>query len=136
MPIGATDWSEAFFDSVRRVADPLADEAVESLFAGGDLAGANELLRTLLRNDQVPPDQLPTRVRDYLAESKRLPSWMDKNRVETGRRIFARHGPLNLLVLACASLPACYVQGNEARVLGLTQRSVRKPTTAKGLQRR
>ena len=122
MPIRAADWSDAFFDSVRRVGDPLADEVVESLFVGGDLTGANELLRTLLRNDQVPLDRLPTPVRDYLAASKRLPSWMDKNRVETGRHIFARHGPLNLLVLACASLPACYVQGNEARVLGLTQR--------------
>lgn len=122
MPIRPADWSEAFFDSVRFVADPPADGAVESLFASGDLGGANELLHTLLRNDQIPPDRLPIGIRDFLADSRQLPSWMDKERVEMGRGIFSRHGPLNLLVLASASLPACYVQGNEARVLGLTQR--------------
>lgn len=123
MPIVGTSaqWTDAFLDRMRGVADRAPDEAVEQVIAAGSLGQVNRMLATLIRNDQAPPSELPAPVRDFLADSA-LPAWADPTKIAIAQSLFMEHGPLCLATLACASLPACYVERHEARVLMTTQK--------------
>ena len=124
MPIvGAPDqWTGPFFDHMRRVADPPAEQVIEQVIAAGSLGQVNRLLATLIRNDQAPPSELPGPVREFLQASAALPPWADQAKIARAQALFMEHGPLCLATLACASLPACYVARHEARVLMTTQK--------------
>jgi hypothetical protein len=126
MPIagGAEQWTSAFFDQARLIGDPPADHAIRAVVESGSLRDVNRLLRTLIRNDQPPPGDLPAPVADFLLSSAQLPAWTDANTILAGQQVFVRHGPLCLAALACASLPFCYAQRSEALVLGTTQKLV------------
>ncbi len=118
-------WTHDYLDRMRGVADPPADEAIEKVIAAGSLGQVNRLLATLIRNDQPPPAELPPTVRDFLEVSAALPQWADPAKIAVAQTVFMSHGPLCLATLACASLPACYVQLHEARVLMTTQKLAR-----------
>ena len=125
MPIsGSQPWTDAFLDDMRLEGDPPADVAIRAVIASGSLAAVNRLLRSLIRNDQPPPEELPAAVSAYLDSTAALPSWADAAKVRAGQQVFVKHGPLCLASLACASLPACYAQRNEALVLGTTQKLI------------
>ncbi|MEZ5392150.1 MAG: oxygenase MpaB family protein [Bryobacterales bacterium] len=126
MPIagGAEQWTDAFLDQARLLGDAPADAAVRRVVESGSLGRVNRLLRTLVENDQPPPGDLPAPVAEYLATTAVLPSWADANTILAGQQVFVRHGPLCLAALACGSLPLCYAQRSEARVLGTTQKLV------------
>ena len=126
MPIsGAVElWTDDFLDQMRLMGDPPADLAIRAILEAGSLGAVNGLLRTLIRNDQPPPADLSGPVGEYLVATAALPQWADHDRILAGQQVFVRHGPLCLAALACASLPACYAQHNEARVLGVTQKLV------------
>lgn len=127
MPIAGDPphWTDAFLDQMRQEGDPAADDAIAEVIESGSLGDVNRLLRTLIRNDQTPPAELPQPVRDYLTETAALPAWADRDKIRAGQAVFREHGPLCLASLACASLPACYAQRAEARVLGATQKLAR-----------
>ena len=124
MPIAATPqgWSDAFLDEMRGAGDPLADDAVAQLFANNSMAEVRELLRHLSDNDQPLPAGLPEEVHEYLRQSSSLPDWADTELIAAGQTLFIAQGPLCLMSLACASLPACYVSESIATVLGVTQK--------------
>lgn len=124
MPIsgGPQPWTDAFLDQKRLEGDPAADDAVAAVIRSGSLGDVNRLLRTLIRNDQPPPAELPEPIVAYLDSTSALPNWADLAKVRAGQEVFRLHGPLCLASLACASLPACYAQRAEARVLGTTQK--------------
>ncbi|MDQ6758496.1 MAG: DUF2236 domain-containing protein [Acidobacteriota bacterium] len=120
--------SDAFLDSMREVGDPLADNAVGELFAGGDLKAVNSVMRTLVENDQPPPEALPPVIRDYLAKSEGLPAWADPGKIKTGQEVFWRLGPEAIAMLLCYSLPFCYAGRKGVQVLALTSRLYTNPT--------
>jgi hypothetical protein len=126
MPIvgGPEQWTDVFLDQARLLGDPPADEVLRAVVSSGSLSAVNGLLRTLIRNDQPPPGDLPAAVAEYLVSSAALPAWADPDRILAGQQVFVRHGPLCLAALSCASLPACYAQRQIARVLGVTQKLV------------
>ncbi len=70
-------WTDSFLDAKRRIGDPPADRVVDDLFTAGNVDAVNALLRTLVRNDQVPPDELPPIVAEYLRDTVLLPPWAD-----------------------------------------------------------
>ncbi|HEX2441543.1 MAG TPA: oxygenase MpaB family protein [Methylomirabilota bacterium] len=115
-------WSDALLDGMRREGDPLADATVKAVFDAGAVAAVNRLLTTLVRNDGVPTDGLPAEVKGYLEASALLPGWADPARIRIGEGLFLRYGLTSFGILACASLPECYVLRDVAAVLGTTQR--------------
>jgi hypothetical protein len=115
-------WSDELLDRRRREGDPLADRTVQAVFDKGAVAAVNRLLTTLVRNDGVPAAGLPPEVTDYLAASAPLPAWADAGRIRMGEDVFMRYGFTSFGILACASLPECYVLRDVAAVLGTTQR--------------
>jgi len=115
-------WSDELLDRMRRESDPLADATVRAVFGKGAVAAVNQLLTTLVRNDDIPAGPWPQELAEYLRASERLPSWADAALIRTGENVFLRYGLTSFGILACASLPECYVLRDVAAVLGTTQR--------------
>ena len=107
---------------MRQEGDVLADKTVAALFAGGGIPSVNSVWGVLLKNDQIPPEDLPAEVVDYFKQSSQLPNWADRKLIEQGEQFFTDHGLFCLASLLCASLPECYVMKKAARVLVATQR--------------
>ena len=120
--------SDLFLDSMREVCDPLADDAVGQLFSAGDVKAVNGLMRTLVENDQPPPEALPPVIRDYLQKSEGLPTWADPAKIKVGEEVFWRLGPEAIANLLCYSLPFCYAARKGVQVLALTSRLYTNPT--------
>ena len=70
-------WSDERLDRMRREGDPLADATVRAVFGQGAVAAVNQLLTTLVRNDDIPAGPWPHELAEYLRASERLPSWAD-----------------------------------------------------------
>jgi hypothetical protein len=120
-------WNDALLDPMRLTMDPLADAAVESVFRSSDVEGVNALMRTLVGNNDLVPEELPGELRDFLYQASVLPSWADKARVHAGQLLFHRYGWIIVSILHCGSLPACYALAKGAEVLYRTQRLGKYP---------
>ena len=115
-------WSVDLLDRMRREGDPLADATVRAVFDQGAVAAVNELMTTLVRNDDIPAGPWPPQLAEYLRISGTLPPWADAALIRSGENVFLRYGLTSFGILACASLPECYVLRDVAAVLGTTQR--------------
>ncbi|MEZ4407054.1 MAG: oxygenase MpaB family protein [Polyangiales bacterium] len=111
----------AALDALRATTDPLADAVVDAVYRDGHLAEVNRLIDVMVRNDSVPPAQLPPAARGYFAETAALPPWVDRAQVALGQDVFARHGVLVLAALLTASLPECYTMHHGVKVLAATR---------------
>lgn len=120
--IPQTRWNDEFLDSMRQVMDPPADDVVRRLYEEGEVGAVNRLMKQLVHNDELPAAEMPAYVSDFLAESARLPDWMDEAKIKVAEDFFACHGPLIGMALQCASLPECYANAKAAQVLHLTAR--------------
>ena len=107
---------------MRGIGDPPADSAIALISSAGEVQGVNEMMRTLVANDGIVPESLPSAVRDYLAASAQLPAWADPARIQAGEHVFWRYGPAIIAILHCYSLPFCYAARKGVQVLALTGR--------------
>src|SRR5690349_2070668 len=110
-------WTNEVLDAFRLVGDPPADQAVEEVFAAGQIAEVNRLMRTLVRNDMPPPEQLPDGLQSYFDTTDNLPEWADLDAIARSQEFFARHGLLAILILGCYSLPVCYAAARGVKVI-------------------
>jgi len=113
-------------DAARLVGDQLADDAVAQLYAEGDIAAVNKLMRTLVANDGMPSDELPLVIREYLLKTSELPP-MDPVKIRAGEDMFGLYGPECLMVLGFYSLPASYAAAKGVQVLYRTAYLMRRP---------
>jgi hypothetical protein len=115
-------WTDEFLDQARQEGDPLADATVSAIFARGQVAAVNEAFGLLLRNDQLPLEQLPVELCQFLEAISPLPDWADPGFIRHAEQFFLSWGLLCLASLAAAGLPECYALADEARVLAITRR--------------
>lgn len=120
-------WTDDILNPMRQVGDPLADNVVAELFANGDIAQVNDLMRHLIVNEYPVPDALPPVVRNYLSQTDTLPSWANADLMKAGEGVFWRFGPEIIVILHCYSLPFCYLGKNGVPVLALTTRLISNP---------
>jgi len=122
-------WTDSFLDDMRNQADPLADAVVAEIYAKGEVDAVDALMKTLVRNDGIPSDQLPPVVRDYLAATSVVPD-LDPEAQRRAENLFSLLGPEMLMVLGFYSLPAAYAARKGVQVLYrtayLAQRPVRR----------
>ena len=119
----------ADLERLRRTGDGPADQFVQRLQArlGGIDALANELNRLIgwYDLDRPPPGDLDAEVVEYVRDaSPARPSWLSAGDVQAAQALFQDCRYAALLVLACASLPACYGQPHIAEVLSSSGRLV------------
>jgi hypothetical protein len=98
--------------------DPPADAVIQELFEQGNLDVINQLMRTMVENDDMPSEELPEIVRDFLETTNKFPDWIDRDLLKKGGQLFNRYGPEMVLLLFGASLPILYAAhpGNEVLV--------------------
>jgi hypothetical protein len=118
----SSKWTDALLDRMQNTGDECADKPVRKVFEAGGVQAVNGIMRTLVRNDQPVPEELPPEIRDYLAESLALPAWADMGKIKRGQHLYETWGVLITLCLFCASLPASYAAADGVKVLYLTAR--------------
>jgi hypothetical protein len=114
--------TEQTLDQMRQTGDRLADGTVKAIFTKGgeNIAEVEQLLKELINNDQVPSNQLPPEVSEYLEKSAYLPDWANLDLMEQGQKVFVDHFRMILPILGCVSLPESYVCADAAKVLATT----------------
>ncbi len=117
-------WTNAVLEPMRNVGDPKADAVLEAVVEGGKIKAVNHLMRNMIENDDIVPDELPNVVKDFLEETAVLPDWADQKKIKIGEHLFSAYGPEIIMLLFCASLPFCYAAAKGAHVLYATKRMV------------
>lgn len=126
--------ANAFLDSMRLVQDDPADRLAAAVFEAPDAMAAAAQIRTLIQQhtfytpDGQPSPQLPDVVKQYLRDTSALPPWVDPALVKTGEDLFILYGLSSVVILACASLPECYVMRRGVHVLRRTGYLTTDPT--------
>ena len=87
------------------------------MFKRGGVDAVNAIMHTLVRNDQLVPEELPDEIQDYLAETLALPEWADMGKIKRGQQLFETWGLQITFCLFCASLPSAYAAANGVKVL-------------------
>lgn len=129
-------WTDEFLNQKRLIADPLADTVIKEIVAEKGTQEARRLFDLLIRNVEMPLDEFPPLIQDYLNQTKQLPSWTDWNKVALAHELFLDHGPKFLICLYYKSLPILYSCANGAKVLVKTSRLTNQTDDIKIFTRR
>ncbi|MGH9374328.1 MAG: oxygenase MpaB family protein, partial [Vicinamibacterales bacterium] len=125
-----TRLDDVFLDQMRQTVDPPADAVARSLVE----RGAHRLVGDLIKSRQVwdpdgePSRLLPEDVRSYIKAASALPGWRDDRAIEEAEAFFLLYGLASATLLACASLPQCYVMKYGTEVLAYTKFLQVEPT--------
>ena len=114
---------DAFLDRMRQTIDPPADGVAAAVVTPEVLLKVRELMRTrqMWDADQEPSRQLPEAIRTYMKTASALPPWRDEAMVNEAEQFFLLYGLASSTLLACASLPQCYVMKYGTEVLAFTK---------------
>ena len=110
-------WSDSFLDPWREQGDPLADRLMQDLFARGDVARLDALMRQLVQNDDFPGGEVIPGLADYLEASAWLPKWADPEILEQAARFFTFRGKYVLIMLGLYALPMSYCADKGIKIL-------------------
>src|SRR5687767_5699655 len=113
----------AFLDRMRQTVDPQADAVAATLVAQNLHRTVGDLIkkRQMWDADGEPSRQLPEDIRDYMKEASALPAWRDEAQVNEAEQFFLLYGLASSTLLACASLPQCYIMKYGTEVLAYTK---------------
>ena len=76
----------------RWVWDDVADPVVADLFARGQVADVNRLLRDWRTNAQALPAGLPSDLHDFIEDARALPPWVEPAKLDTVLEFYKRRG--------------------------------------------
>jgi len=110
-------WDETYLESMRGLTDPMADEVVAHIINGNEKEHINHLFSYFIGNADKLPENTHPILKNYFAESRKMPDWVDYDLLKFGQQIYIRHGlPIGML-LFYKSLPECYTGAKGAEVL-------------------
>jgi hypothetical protein len=115
-------WTEDFLAASRQRMDPLGDATVKALFEEQGLGIVRSFHGELVDDEGNPKAGLPDAMVKYLEGTSQPPDFLDPEKLALGEEILQSHGILIFILLACASLPECYVDKLGMPVLFLTQK--------------
>jgi hypothetical protein len=113
-------YTDEYMDGLRLKGDELADATVEALFAGGEVARFNTLMRWFTTSGQALPEGLPDSAGAYLRVTAMPPDWVDWTLMEQARQFFIDNDAHISTALAFAAMPACYLVPHVAKLLSAT----------------
>lgn len=114
-------WTQEFLDQKRLVGDPDADRVIAELIDQDGQNAARELFDRLIQQIDIPVNELPQVLRDFVNDHNEL-TGVTKKQVDNAQDFFEDHGPKFLLFLYFKSLPILYSCANGAQVLASTGR--------------
>jgi len=114
---------DAFLDRMRKTIDPPADAVAATLVEQGTHRLVADLIkkRQMWDPDGEPSRLLPETIRSYMKTASALPPWRDEAAVNEAEQFFLLYGLASSTLLACASLPQCYVMKYGTEVLAYTK---------------
>jgi hypothetical protein len=110
-------WTDTFMDEMRTKGDPLADNVIARLFTEGKVGAVNQLMRSLVENDDIPSQDLPKYVIDYIEQTDAEVPKLDAAKLRKAQEVFSLFGPEVMLVLGTYSLPATYAARKGVQVV-------------------
>lgn len=113
-------WTDDVLEPFRSQGEPVADAAIQAIFANSEVGAVNHIFRTLHSNVHLAPTQMPDALKDYFRQTAAWPEWADADKVRLGQRIFQRYGMHMTLAYFTWSLPCCYSWAKASRVLTWT----------------
>ena len=125
-----------FLDAARQRTDPAADAALSALVQRAGQQEARKLFDSLVRQIDLPVNQLPEEIANFVREHRQLPAWADLLQIQIAQELFVDHGPKFLLFLYYKSLPTLYACANGAKVLVHTGRLTQQQDSLKIFSRR
>ncbi|MFD6162586.1 oxygenase MpaB family protein [Nocardia sp. NPDC060256] len=113
-------YTQDSMDALRLHGDELADATVATLFERGEVGKFNTLMRYVSAAGAPLPDDLPDVAREYLRSTAAPPAWVDWEEMEKARLFFIDNNVHISTALSFASMPACYVVPQVAKLLSAT----------------
>ena len=129
-------WSDDFLGAKRSIGDISADGVIESILQEEGPEQARKVFDILIRNIEMPLDQLPPQVSSFVETTATLPDWTDFNQIALSQAYFQDHGPKFLPILYFKSLPTLYSFVKGSQVLVKTGRLAHKADGHKQFARR
>ena len=129
-------WTNDFLDLARLRTDPLADQVIQDLVAEKGLTESRRIFDILIRNVEIPLDQLPDSTRAYFENNRAMPDWVDWDKIKLAEKVYLDHGPSFLAFLYYKSLPTLYACKNGVQVLLDTGRLAREGSNMEKFTRR
>lgn len=115
-------WTNDLLDEMHKLGDPEADAVIQEIFEDDSIDEVNRLMLLMVENDDMPSDELPKIMQDFLRDTAKFPAWVDEEKMLHGSQLFTRYGPEIVLILFGASLPILYAAYPGAQVLVGTRR--------------
>ena len=114
---------DGFLDAMRATIDPPADAVARTLIDQGAHRQVADLIkkREMWDADGEPSRLLPEDIRAYMKAASALPPWRDEGMINEAEQFFLLYGLASSTLLACASLPQCYVMKYGTEVLAYTK---------------
>ena len=118
-----TRLDDTFLNQMRETVDPAADAAAAAVIASGAHRRIADLIksRQMWDDDGEPARVLPEGIREYMTVASALPVWHDARAIGEAQAFFLLYGLASSTLLACASLPQCYVMKHGTEVLAYTK---------------
>ena len=118
-----TALDNAFLDRMRETLDPPADAVAAGLCDRNEHRIVAELMRKrqMWDDDREPARALPEDLRAYMRTASHLPPWRNDSMIAEAEAFFLLYGLASSTLLACASLPECYVMKHGTEVLAYTK---------------
>lgn len=115
-------YTDEFLEQLRSVGDPVPDQIIAELDRDGQIDAVNQVLRQLVQNNQVVPEELPDNIEFWLRDEANLPAWVDRARLDRASGLFVEHGMTISLILSTAALVECYAARKGVKVLTFSYR--------------
>ena len=115
-------YTDELLESLRSEGDPVPDQIIAELKRDGQVQEVNAILRSLIANDQLIPEELPDNIEFWLRDTGTLPDWVDRERVDRASALFTEHGVTISLILSTAALVECYAAVKGVKVLTFSYR--------------
>jgi mpaB/rubber oxygenase-like protein len=121
---------DVFLDRMRQTIDPSADAVARTIVEQNLHREVADMIkkRQMWDADGEPSRLLPEDIRSYMKSASTLPPWRDEAMVNEAEQFFLLYGLASSTLLACASLPQCYVMKFGTEVLAYTKFLQVEPT--------
>jgi hypothetical protein len=114
------EYTTRSMEALRLRGDEYADNTVDALFADGDVAHFNTLMRWFGSSGQELPPGIPEEARSYLESTSMPPDWIDWEIIDRARQFFIDNNVHISTALAFAAMPAGYAVPHVAKLLATT----------------
>lgn len=119
--------TDAYLDNKRNIGDREADELISLVIKNHSATTAKQLFDRLIREVELPVEDLPLEIQRFVSTHHHIPSWADSAKIKLAQELFIDHGPKFLIFLYFKSLPLLYSMKNGVQVLVKTGRLAHDP---------